>query len=74
MEAIATPCGGEFAFSVNGRRLGTFPAGSDQQKAVQFVAEACLPAGANRFVLTPLDDEQCLVIDRIVADRIDDCR
>ncbi|HOW50674.1 MAG TPA: hypothetical protein PLV42_01370 [bacterium] len=74
VEAIATPCGGEFAFSVNGRRLGTFPAGSDQQKAVQFVAEACLPAGANRFVLTPLDDEQCLVIDRIVADRIDDCR
>lgn len=72
--AVATPCGGEFAFSVNGRRLGTFPAQADPQRSVQFVAEECLPAGANRFVLTPLDDELCLVVDRIVAERIDDCR
>ncbi len=71
--AVATPCGGETAFSANDRRLGTFPARSDPQRSVQFTAEECLPAGPNRFALTPLDGERCLVVDRIVAERIGDC-
>lgn len=74
VEAVATPCGGETAVAVNGRDLGSFPAAADPQRAVHFTAEECLPAGANRFVLTPLDDEQCLVVDRIVAEWIGDCR
>lgn len=73
VEAVATPCGGESAFSVNGRRLGAFPAFAYPQAAVQFVAEECLPAGANRFTLAPIEEERCLVIDRIVAERLGDC-
>jgi len=71
VEAVATPCGGETVFSVNGHRLGSLPAFSVPQRSVQLVAETALTEGVNRFTLAPLEDDRCLVIDRIVAERID---
>ncbi len=63
--AVATPCGGETEFLVDGVSLGTFPAGAESQRSVQFVAETYLARGEHRFSLKPLEDDRCLVIDRI---------
>ncbi len=62
---VATPCGGETEFLVDGASLGTFPAGADSQRSVEFVAEVYLARGEHRFFLKPLEDDHCLVIDRI---------